>query len=39
VFGGTKKMSLKHSANYIIGNSTSEEDQQAVQRVNDYNMG
>jgi beta-glucosidase len=39
VFNGTKPMTLKHSANYIIGNSTSEEDQAAVQRQYDYNMG
>ena len=27
VFKGTKPMTLKHSSNYFIGNSTSEEDQ------------
>lgn len=32
-------MSFKNSANWIVANSTSAADQQAVQRVNDFNMG
>jgi beta-glucosidase len=32
-------MSFKNSANWIVANSSSTADQQAVQRVNDFNMG
>ncbi|KAK5678543.1 hypothetical protein LTS10_008987 [Elasticomyces elasticus] len=39
VFKGTKPMSFKNSANWITPNSTSAADAEAVQRVNDYNMG
>jgi beta-glucosidase len=38
-FNGTKPMTFKNSANWIIANSTSLADQEAVTRVNDFNMG
>lgn len=38
-FKGTKPMTMKNSANYILPNSTSAEDLEAVKRVNDYNLG
>jgi beta-glucosidase/6-phospho-beta-glucosidase/beta-galactosidase len=39
VFKGTKPMTMKNSANYIIANSSSDADQEAVGRANDFNMG
>ncbi|KAK4540488.1 hypothetical protein LTR36_009126 [Oleoguttula mirabilis] len=39
VYKGTKPMTFKNSANYVLANSTSAADAEAVQRVNDYNMG
>ncbi|KAK4551840.1 hypothetical protein LTR86_010836 [Recurvomyces mirabilis] len=38
-YKGSKPMTFKNSANYIIANSSSAADQEAVGRVNDYNMG
>ncbi|KAK3115684.1 hypothetical protein LTR53_004747 [Teratosphaeriaceae sp. CCFEE 6253] len=38
-YKGTKPMTFKNSANWIIPNSTSAADAEAVSRVNDYNMG
>jgi beta-glucosidase/6-phospho-beta-glucosidase/beta-galactosidase len=38
-FKGTKPITMKNSANYVIANSTSDADKEAVGRVNDYNMG
>jgi beta-glucosidase/6-phospho-beta-glucosidase/beta-galactosidase len=38
-FNGTKPMTFKNSANWIIANSTSQADQEAVTRVNDFNIG
>ncbi|KAK0253419.1 hypothetical protein B0A54_06506 [Friedmanniomyces endolithicus] len=39
VYKGTKPMSFKNSANWILPNSTSAADAEAVTRVNDFNMG
>ena len=39
VFKGTKPMTFKNSGNYILPNSTSAADAEAVQRVYDYNLG